>query len=73
MIEQDNSEHRFLMAGRKSSMRGLKQNGLRLVLLCDLFIFLLCGCGKPSETEYIFPEMPAKVNDGQEELVSKYP
>lgn len=50
-------------------MKMLEQNRRSCFLLFMLLIFLLCGCGRQMEAEYVYPEMPAWEEDDLEELV----
>ncbi len=50
-------------------MKKRRQNRRGFILLCLLLNFLLYGCGKHSEVEYVFPEIPAMISDNLEEQV----
>lgn len=50
-------------------MKKRRQNRRGFILLCVLLNFLLYGCGKHSEVEFVFPELPAIMSDNLEEQV----
>ena len=50
-------------------MRKWKWNKWAVIFLCVFLCFLLCGCGRQAEKEYIFSDALANVNDNQEEQV----
>lgn len=50
-------------------MKTRRRNRLVFLLLCMFLNYLLCGCGKRLDAEYVFPELPDKVSDDLEEQV----
>lgn len=50
-------------------MKKRRRNRRVYFLLCMLLTCMLYGCGKQTEGEYVFPEMPAQISDNLEEQV----
>ncbi len=50
-------------------MKKRRRNRRVYFLLCMLLTCMLYGCGKQTELEYVFPEMPAQISNNLEEQV----